>query len=104
MKRLRRNTDPIESHLAAYEMCPHLGKLQRWVADCVRRSPGRTAKELAAIYAPDDPPKIHRRLSECEELGLVVRGVARRCNRTGRLAATWWPRESESLFSTRRPE
>lgn len=90
-RHLARASDPETSHEAAQAIVASVGELQRWAAECVAKSPGKTARELAAIYCPQDPKRIDRRLGECEKLGMVRRGEVRKCNRSGRSAATWWP-------------
>lgn len=86
-----RTTDPETSKAGAVYAAPSLPELQRWAAQCVIASPGRTANELAALYCPTDPRTIGRRLGEAERKGLVRRGTVRKCERSGRQAATWWP-------------
>jgi len=56
----------------------------------VRRTPGRTAAEIAARvglerHAPS------RRLPELREAGLVRNGEVRTCSEMGSKALTWWP-------------
>ena len=89
---LARDADPVESKIAAAQIQESLGDLQAWAAECVKKSPGKTAMELAQLYCITDPRKIGRRLGECEKLGLVKRGEARECSITRRMAATWQPK------------
>lgn len=87
---LARTTDPVTSH----ESVPDpetLAELHRWAAECVRLSPGRTQRELGAMYCPTDPRRIGRRLNEIEKMGTVKRGDKRLCRISGRPAQTWWP-------------
>jgi hypothetical protein len=93
---LARAGDPETSKQAAAEIAPLVNELQQWAAECVKKSPGKTQRELAAIYCPDEPRRIGRRLSECAKLGLVRRGEKRKCSRSGKNAETWWPVESEA--------
>lgn len=92
---LSKTTDPATSHKAGFEIVPHLGALQVWAASCVRESPGLTAMELARKYCPLDPRRIGRRLRECERLGTIRPGMARRCSITNKAALTWWTKDDE---------
>ena len=98
-KPLYRRGNPETSREAAESAVPTLGERQRWAAECVRQRPGLTARELAAVYCPDDPKRIDRRLGECEKLRTVRRGDPRTCSRSGRRAATWYPPESTGVES-----
>ncbi len=91
----RRNTDPSPSHQAAVLIVPHLSKLHRWAASCVRINPGFTARELAEKYCPTDPRKIGRRLIECVKLGMIETGPLRKCRVSGRTVTTWNPKAEE---------
>lgn len=88
-KTLARTGDPDTSKRAASEVSDAVAAIQRWAADCVRKSPGLTARELAELYCPTDPRKIGRRLPECCDLGTVVRGESRTCKVSGKKATTW---------------
>ena len=88
---LARNTDPATSHLAAHEMGVDLAGLRRRVYKLVQDHPGKIARELSVIAGDNDARTINRRLGEVEKLGLIYRGVERRCKITGRLCATWFP-------------
>jgi len=88
---LARKSHPETSHEAASQIRASLAALHRWTADCIRQTPGLTARELAQRYCPTDPRKIGRRLNECEDLGMIVRGVVRVCRVSGRRATTWMP-------------
>ena len=90
-KKLARRTDPETSKEAAERIKPHLGELHRWAQSCVQEAPGLTQRELGAKFCATDPRRIGRRLNECELLGLVKRGVARKCSISGRMADTWYP-------------
>lgn len=91
---LARRTDPETSKAAARQLTLfELRDLRKWAADCVRKSPGLTQRELGDQYCPSDLRKIGRRLAECEKKGLVRRGPARKCSITGRSAETWYPPE-----------
>ena len=90
-KKLARRADPETSKEAAEVIVPHLVGLHQWAVECVRKSPGKTSRELAVEYCPTDPRTINRRLGECERLKLVRRGKARTCTVSGRSAAVWYP-------------
>lgn len=89
---LARATDPETSKAAARAIIPHLSKLHAWTTECVQKSPGKTSRELAALYCPTDPRTINRRLGECEARQSVIRGAERACTISGRMAETWWPK------------
>jgi len=93
---LARPAHPLTSHLAASDIRPHVAKLHRWAAQCVRESPGLTQRELGAKYCPLDPRKIGRRLCEIERMGWIKRGGSRRCTVSKHPAETWWPADDES--------
>ena len=63
-----------------------------WVVQCVKKSPGKTPRELAAIFSNGDHKKFNRRLPEAEKKGLVRRGEFRKCSVSG-YATEWWPAE-----------
>lgn len=88
-KALSRSTHPATSKIAAAQIAPSVGDLQKWATDCVTANPRLTAMELAQIYCPTDPRKIGRRLNECSALGMIARGEVRKCAVTGRSATTW---------------
>ena len=90
---LARNTDPATSHLAAAEIHGEgkLAGLRRRAFQLVQDHPGKIARELSVIAGDNDARTINRRLGEVEKLGLIYRGVERRCKITGRLCATWFP-------------
>ena len=66
-----------------------IGALQAAALALVTKHPGLTATELAHADGQGDPRVLNRRLPELEKAGLVMRGEVRRCERTGRRAATW---------------
>jgi len=67
--------------------------LQQHAVELVHAWPCKTARELATVspLCAEDPRVLNRRLSEVEKQGLLVRGPTRRCEVTGRKAATWLP-------------
>ncbi len=98
-----RRTDPDTSHQAAEAVRRNgaLRETQLLVRDAVKRNPGMTAVELAAILAGtavrEEPRPAHwwrieasRRLPELEPV-YVRRGDARRCSVNGSPMTTWWP-------------
>ena len=87
---LARTTDPQTSKQAAAGIVEKLGDLEQWAANCVAAAPGKTQRELGAIYCPSDLRRIGRRLSGLVDRGRLRRGDARKCSITGRNANTWW--------------
>lgn len=90
-EQLARRDDPDTSKEAAHEIMPSIARLHEWAADCVKRSPGLTQRELGRKYCADDLRRIGRRLAECERIGLVRRGDSRPCSISNKKADTWWP-------------
>src|SRR5262245_36086994 len=88
-RRLSRRGGPATSAEAAAQIAGRLPDVQAWVLGLVRRTPGRTAQELGREHRVGDIRQINRRLPELEEMGLVLRGPARRCAVTGRQAHAW---------------
>lgn len=87
---LARRTDPETSKAAARAVAATLGARQRYALDVVRRYGGLTATEMSQREGIGDPRVLNRRLSELAVLGLVSRGVARRCTVTGKDAHVYW--------------
>lgn len=96
-----RRSDPETSHVAAEEITGSGDRAshQRAVVDLVRRHPGLTAGELAKIQCeglPRDLTKryhaIQRRVSEMSPR-YILRGEARKCSESRRMATTLWPAE-----------
>lgn len=99
MNPLARNNDPGTSNEAAEAIQPHLAGLHAWALDCIVKTPGKTRRELGAIYCTTDPDKIGRRLHELDRQGRVRRGAKRKCTVSGHSAETWWPvAVQEDLF------
>lgn len=96
-KTLARSTDPATSQEAARRIAPAVGGMKQFVARCVRETPGKTAQELAAKYAPTNLKLFDRRLGEAKIVRLVGRGQARVCTVTGFKAATWWPPDTPGV-------
>jgi hypothetical protein len=98
-RKLRRNTDPVSSHLAAEKYAPKLSERRQQVLTLVKMSPGLTCDEysrLMVIQYPELPLRIaistpQKRLSELESLGLVRKGLLRECKDSGNLVLTWYP-------------
>ena len=85
-----RRTDPETSH-AAEQYINESGlrcNQQRAVLELIRSHPNHTTQELAALglLGRDE---ISRRAPELVTAGLVEKGLARRCTRTGRSAQPW---------------
>lgn len=97
-----RASDPRASHEADDYMTAS-GKRafqQRTAVAAVERHPGLTALEIAT-RAKVCRYMLGRRLPELEREQLVRRGAERRCTVSGRLACTWWPKDTAlqaSLF------
>lgn len=87
---IARNTDPVSSHVAAYDVTARgtRNRQQRIVFRAVVEHPGRTSRELAAL-CPLDRYQVARRLPELEEVRMVQKGPARECEVNKRLAVTW---------------
>jgi len=92
--KLRRNTDPLPSHLAASAIVPKLTTHELFARDRVAESPGLTARELDRRFKPNGDRVIGKRLLGCEKKGWVRRGKIRRCSISGRLSATWYPNDA----------
>ena len=86
-------SDPVDRKLID-GMVVHLDQkflgLIGWVVQCVHAFPGKTPRELAAIFSNGDHKKFNRRLPEAEKKGLVRRGEFRKCSISG-FATEWWP-------------
>jgi hypothetical protein len=65
---------------------------QKLAAAAVGKWPGRTSLELSKVSG-QCRWMLARRLPEIEEQGIVYRGPTRRCEGSGRRAATWFPVE-----------
>jgi hypothetical protein len=64
---------------------------QREVYDMIRQSPGNTARELGAIYTPDDPGKPSRRVAELRDREFIYEGPHTYCTVTGFYVKTYFP-------------
>lgn len=94
---LARRTDPRTSKLAANEVAEtgELKGLRLRAYLAVQSNPGCIARELSAVLGDNDPRTLNRRLGEVETMGLISRGETRRCKVTGKMCATWWPKDSK---------
>lgn len=101
MPRARRS-DPETSHLAAARVDDLARQQAAAVLVAVKMWPDKTSLELAGNieWAAGrgrwtgpvlDRHDIARRLPELERAGLVRRGAARKCQRSGNKALTWEP-------------
>lgn len=91
-----RALDPETSRLAADEHTAS-GKRGRHVGvviDAVRRWPGRTSAELAPLCGLERH-EVARRTADAEQAGAIRKGLARRCETSGRQAVTWWAAEAQ---------
>lgn len=86
-----RNTDPITSAIASDDIIATGARAtqQRVTFDAVKKFPGSTSMELAAMGGLDRY-QLARRLPELERANLVCKGPARMQD-SGRPAVTWWP-------------
>jgi hypothetical protein len=94
MTALARRTDPQSSHEAARQMTlTGMGFKQREeVLDLVRRFPGHTSLELAALpCATLDRYQIARRTAELAKTNQIRAGATRTDYATGRPSVTWYP-------------
>lgn len=91
-------TDPVTSALAEREHTAtgHRGRHVAAAVAAVEMSPGRTAKELHALYGMMDRHEWSRRLPDAEAQGLIERGLMRKCAVAGRMSMTWWPKRWRS--------
>lgn len=92
---LAATADPETSHEAAERIRESVPQQAARVAEWVRRYPGRTSLELAAICGDPtlDRHTFGRRLPDAEDLGLVRRGEPRVCSASTKhmRALTWFP-------------
>lgn len=96
---LARETDPIESHQAAYDYARSCKREhdEAHAFSMVCRFPGRTSRELDAM---NETPEgvIRKRLKDLERDGRIRRGPARVSvidgKAVGKASATWWPAEA----------
>jgi len=83
-----RKTDSESSHLAAIENESRRGTQARMVFQAVVDYPNSTSRELS-VRSGLERYMVARRLSDAEDLGLVQRGIQRKCCYSKRLALTW---------------
>ena len=95
---LARNTDPRTSHMAAADAEADSAPDQRKAClDQVRRTPGRTAAEIAKLCGLERHVP-SRRLPELRTAKEVENRDERACEVTGRRSLTWWPTFKDRLF------
>lgn len=86
-----RNTDPVSSHEAAERQRKGKANTDAMrVLQTIRKAPGSTSAEIAAICGLDRHA-VARRCPDLEERQLVKRGEIRKCKAHGTNAVTWWP-------------
>jgi len=92
---IARSTDPRTSHEAAASLGKRADQ-QRYVLDCVKRTPFRTSAELARDATFSKPQEFQhyrylfaRRLPELRDAGYLMNGRVRPCTVTGKSALTW---------------
>lgn len=96
---LARNTDPLTSYKAAFDV-ERRGTAANHRTRCleqVRKTPGRTAAELAILCGMERHVP-SRRLPELRTAGEVENGDTRICTATGNMSMTWWLVFKESLL------
>ncbi len=96
---LARTTDPLTSYKAAFDV-ERRGTAANQRARCleqVRRTPGKTAAELAILCGMERHVP-SRRLPELRTAGAIENRETRICAATGNLSMTWWLAFEESLF------
>lgn len=93
---LARASHPQTSADAAESIVGTLAAAIAFAVRCVRETPGRTRRELAAIHCPEDEGRVGKRLDGACKMGLLRRGEPRRCDVTGRMATTWYPVEDKT--------
>lgn len=86
---LARASDPTTSKQAAKEIAPRLSDMEAAVLEMVRQTPRLTCQELASEHGVSDVQKVSKRMKGLEKAGKVVRGEARRCKVTNKMAACW---------------
>lgn len=87
-----RTTDPVTSHVAAYNV-EASGKASTQRRAClveVRRHPSQTSGEIAQALGMERHIPA-RRLPELREAGLIKNGAQRKCTIMGTLMMTWEP-------------
>lgn len=93
-----RNSDPSTSRAAELEItrsgCRATQAEQ--VFALVRRYPGRTSAELAAMHGGLDRWQVARRLPDLRRLGRVETGDAKMCQMQRRNSVTWWPASTDN--------
>lgn len=92
-KPLARRTDPETSVDGALHILPIRARVKREALLMVRQYQGMTASELSKLAGSNDPRIFNRRLGEMAKGAhpKIRRGDTRKCGRSGRPAATWWP-------------
>lgn len=96
---LARNTDPLTSHKAAFDV-ERRGAAANQRERClkqVRKTPGRTAAEIAVLGGMERHVP-SRRLPELRTAGDVENRDTRTCEVTGNTSLTWWLAFEESLL------
>lgn len=94
-----RNADPVTSRLAGEEVVAsgQSARQQQTYLALVHQHPGKTSRELAFILQQDRYIAA-RRLPELEQMGKVMKGMARQCSVGGKLSVTWWPYQAQMVL------
>ncbi len=84
--------DPSTSYQAAerFARSGKLGHHHQLVLDGVRRCPGGTHMEIAAVIPELSWLQVVRRLSELQKAGLIQKGEPRTCTIKSSKCSTWW--------------
>jgi hypothetical protein len=96
---LHRRSDPDTSREAAEQVASHITADRAYALACVTEMSGCTARELEAHYGVHPEGKVRKRLVDLERVGLVYRGVKRRCRINGTKAAIWWPTDGAAVVN-----
>ena len=84
--------DPITSYMAEEDVTLSGARDRQidLVLSCVRRSAGKTSKELALIFSLDRH-MVARRLADLKHKDKAFQGHIRECGVSGIKSVTWWP-------------
>jgi len=84
--------DPISSYIAEEKITLSRARARQidLVLSCIRRSAGKTSKELALIFELDRH-MVDRRLADLKNRDKAFQGHIRECGVSGIKSVTWWP-------------
>lgn len=88
-----RKSDPETSHLAAAEVENNgtASAHRSIIVDYLKQHPGKTNAEIAEGSGLDYA-RVHKRMSELEREGQIIRGAQRKCSVHQRLMIAWYPK------------